>query len=62
MYFSTLFGGTYSDALSGLELDAQGGILLSGITNSIDLPVLNPYQAGNAGGYTDAFVAKLKMD
>lgn len=62
LYFSTLFGGSYSDALSGLELDAQGGIFLSGITNSIDLPVLNPYQSGNAGGYTDAFVAKLKKD
>jgi hypothetical protein len=62
LYFSTLFGGSYSDALSGLALDAEGGIFLTGFTNSIDLPVLNPYQAGNAGGYTDAFVAKLKKD
>jgi hypothetical protein len=60
LYFSTLFGGSYSDALAGLALDDQGGIFMAGFTNSVDLPVLNPYQAENAGGWQDAFVVKLK--
>lgn len=58
--FSTYFGGSSSDSISSLALDAEGGIYLTGHTNGKDLPLLNPYQAGYGGGYGDAFVVKFK--
>ena len=59
LVLSTFFGGSYSDFISGLAIDGKGGIYLAGQTNSLDLPLLNPYQAGYAGGYWDGFVTKL---
>jgi hypothetical protein len=58
--FSTYFGGSFNDGCSAAALDADGGIYLTGHTTSRDLPLLNPYQAGYAGGWWDAFVVKLK--
>jgi len=37
--YSTFVGGTYNDAATGVALDSAGRVLLSGITNSFDLPM-----------------------
>jgi hypothetical protein len=57
---STLFGGSSSDSISCLALEAGGGICLAGYTNGRDLPLLEPFQAGFGGGYLDGFVVKFK--
>lgn len=58
--FSTFLGGSGNEE-DGLDvaLDALGNIVVAGSTNSTDFPRLQPFQAAFAGGFIDAFVAKL---
>ena len=56
--YSTLLGGTSSNAITGLAVDASGAAYVTGITASYNFPVSGPLQRSNAGG-NDAFVAKL---
>lgn len=44
-----------------LALDLAGNIYVTGITNSDDFPVVNPFQS-NRGGGIDAYVAKYDSD
>jgi hypothetical protein len=55
---STYLGGTYRDAGYGIALDANGAIYLCGYTNSLDFPLLVPYQDTLAGDM-DAFIVKF---
>ncbi len=55
---STFFGGTDTDFLRGVDLDARGNIYVVGDTNSTDLPVLGGPQQALAGS-RDAFAARL---
>ena len=48
--FSTLFGGTGSDAANAIAIDYLGNIDIGGQTSSQDLATLNPIQASNSGG------------
>ena len=58
--FSTYFGGSAYEAISGIDLDAEGNIYLSGITNSTDLPVTSDAIIPDyLGGYWDGFVCKF---
>jgi len=57
--FSTYFGGTYVDQITGLELAADGSTVFGGSTNSLDLPILNALRTPTQGSNTDGFVAKL---
>lgn len=60
--FSTYFGGREgSESGTGVKLDSQGNVLISGTTMSTDLPVVNAYQS-LFGGTDDAFAAKLSSD
>ena len=56
--YATFLGGTGTDGITGLAVDAAGNAYVSGYTFSTDLPVTTPFQPENAGGQ-DAFVAKL---
>lgn len=57
--FSTYFGGSGDDLGTGIALDANGTVYLSGITaSSSDLPVTSSsYQPQYGGGTTDGFFA-----
>ncbi|HEV3333760.1 MAG TPA: DUF4082 domain-containing protein [Bryobacteraceae bacterium] len=56
--YSTLLGGTSSNAATALAVDASGSAYIAGITASYDFPVANPLQKSNAGS-NDAFIAKF---
>jgi hypothetical protein len=51
-------GGNGSDAATSIALDGTGAIYLAGWTLSTNFPVVNGYQATNAGNY-GAFVMKI---
>src|SRR5262249_54104875 len=55
---STFLGGSDTDEIYGLALDASDNIYVAGDTNSADFPLLNAFQ-GSLKGKPDAFVAKL---
>ncbi len=57
--YGTYLGGSGQEAGARIALDAYGSIYLAGNTASTDFPTASPYQAANAGGATDAFLAKL---
>ena len=64
---STLLGGSGTDQITGLALDAAGNVYVSGQTNSVDFPVANALFSTYTPGPTitnwshtlDQFVAKL---
>jgi len=56
--YSTLVGGSSSDAANGIAVDRRGNAYITGQTSSLDFPVYDPYQA-NLAGPGDAFVLKL---
>ena len=56
--YSTLLGGSNSDAAMALAVDGTGAAYVAGFTASFDFPTASPEQNFNAGG-NDAFVAKL---
>jgi hypothetical protein len=56
--YSTLLGGTNSNAVTGLAVDASGDVYVAGSTASYDFPVSGAFQNSTGGG-NDAFVAKL---
>ena len=58
LIFSTLLGGSNSDAAYGLAMDA-GFLYVAGLTASSDFPLKNPFQSLNTNGKISAFVTKL---
>ena len=56
--YSTLLGGSNSDAAMSLAVDAAGAAYVAGFTASRDFPTANAAQNANAGS-NDIFVAKL---
>jgi hypothetical protein len=59
LVFSTYFGGRNgNESGSGVALDANGNVIISGTTMASDLPTVNAYQS-TFGGTDDAFAAKL---
>ena len=56
--YSTLLGGSSSNAATALAVDASGSAYVAGFTTSYNFPTANPEQNFNAGG-NDVFVAKL---
>ena len=60
--YSTYLGGARNDEVQGVAVDSNGSAYLGGETYSDDFPVTaGAFQTapGKAGGYKDAFVAKL---
>jgi len=58
LVFSTYLGGTGKETGSGIALDPQGNIYVTGSTNSVSppFPTHNPFQSAYGGGTFDAFV------
>lgn len=57
--WSTFLGGADADSASALDLDASGGVYVTGQTLSSDFPTTSgAFQATLPGGYGDAFVVK----
>ncbi len=60
LIFSTLLGGSGSEGVSALALDAAANIYLTGGTSSPDFPMTpTAFDSTFNGGVTDAFVAKF---
>ena len=60
--FSTFLGGNTDDGASGVALDLQGNIYITGTTNSMNFPVTNGALQPNLAGNQDIFVTKLAPD
>lgn len=69
-FYATFLGGGSGDIVRGIAVDSAGDMVVVGSTYSEDFPVLNAYQPGYAGGFTDdrhlvggeGFVAKLSQE
>jgi hypothetical protein len=61
LLFATYLGGGGDDRASGLALDGDGNIYLTGSTSSADFPTVNAIQPAHGGG-SDAFVTELVSD
>jgi hypothetical protein len=61
LLYSTYLGGNNVDVGESLAIDTLGNVYVTGYTQSTDFPIVNGYQAANAGS-ADVFVAKLSAD
>ena len=55
--YSTYLGGSYDDFGSGVAVDADGNIYITGGTSSTDFPVTNDAYQSTPGGSTDTFIS-----
>ena len=60
--YSTLLGGNDTEFGVTVALSPTGDMAVSGTTNSIDFPILEPAQATHGGGFIDMFVASYDGD
>jgi len=59
--YSTYLGGNGGDAANAITIDPSGSAYITGITNSVDFPVVRPLEPRATGG-GDAFVSRLSAD
>ncbi|MCA2970450.1 MAG: SBBP repeat-containing protein, partial [Acidobacteriaceae bacterium] len=59
LLFSTFYGGSGDDLAFDAKIDAQGNLLVGGVTVSSDFPLVNSPQS--FGGSADAFVLKINQ-
>lgn len=55
-------GGSNKDEGKGIAIDSSGNAYVTGNTSSTNFPTVNPIQPAFAGGFSDAFVAKINPD
>ena len=55
LVYSAVFGGSNDDYLASMTVDHAGSVYLTGLTNSTDFPLVDPYQSTPA----QTFVSKL---
>jgi hypothetical protein len=56
--YSTYAGGSGPESFSDIAIDGTGAAYVTGTTQSVDFPTLNPFQV-NAGGSMDVFAVKV---
>jgi uncharacterized protein (TIGR03437 family) len=61
MLYSTFLGGSFSDGISGIAIDAQGEAIVAGGTASSDFPVTENISPASPTGEDSGFVAKLSV-
>ncbi|MHA1983492.1 MAG: SBBP repeat-containing protein [Candidatus Hodarchaeales archaeon] len=61
LLFSSYFGGTDQDDIKNMVIDPFGNVLLTGSTDSDDLPSLNAFD-DSYGGEKDGFISKFSSD
>jgi hypothetical protein len=59
LLYSTYVSGTGFEVGRGIAIDAAGNAYVTGLTTSLDFPMVNPLQKEFGGGDFDAFVFKL---
>jgi len=59
LIYSTYFGGSNWDLGFSIAVDSESAAYVTGYTNSIDFPTLNPIQSSYGGGPWDAFITKV---
>ena len=62
MLYSTFFGGSYSDQITAIAVDAQGEAIIAGNTTSPDFPVTETISKASPAQFGSGFVAKLSAD
>lgn len=68
LVYSTYFGGSgsgdprFGDFGYDIGIDARGAATITGLTDSVDLPLAGAFQAAFGGGGHDAYVARLAPD
>jgi len=67
LVYATYLGGAGNDFGHSLAVDASGNVVVAGITNSTDFPVMSAFQSTFGGGSGeclsgDAFIAKLNAN
>ncbi|MHC4974579.1 MAG: hypothetical protein ACYTG3_19870 [Planctomycetota bacterium] len=62
LLYATLLGGSGSDTLMGVRVDAEGYAYVAGHTKSVDFPVTHAAPQLMRAGMSDAFFAKLSPD
>ncbi len=62
MLYSTFFGGSYSDQITAIAVDAQGEAIIAGNTSSSDFPVTQAISTASPAQLSSGFVAKLSAD
>jgi uncharacterized protein (TIGR03437 family) len=62
LLYSTFFGGSFSDSITAITVDAQGEAIIAGNTASSDFPVTQAISAASPTGIASGFVAKLSAD
>ncbi|MFX0095391.1 MAG: SBBP repeat-containing protein, partial [Candidatus Hodarchaeota archaeon] len=60
--FSTYLGGNQLDHGYNLILDETGNILVTGVTQSSNFPLVNPLQQSFGGGQFDAYMIRLNIN
>ncbi|MBI2335643.1 MAG: SBBP repeat-containing protein [Deltaproteobacteria bacterium] len=62
LVYSTFLGGTNTDVISGMAVDSNGAVYLTGLPTSTDFPTtLGAFQTSLSGS-TECFVTKLNTD
>ncbi len=59
--YLTYLGGASTDWATDLAIDSDDNIVITGFTNSIDFPLLNPLQEERSG-FADQFITKFSSD